>query len=69
MFVSRHDKIASIMPSLIERAQLPKNASLVLYEEVKPTLIEPLRHSKTFNESEFQHGDIICFQLSMGQKE
>lgn len=57
------------MPSLIERAQLPKNASLVLYEEVKPTLIEPLRHSKTFNESEFQHGDIICFQLSMGQKE
>ncbi|KAI8877977.1 cysteine proteinase [Backusella circina FSU 941] len=69
LFVSRHDKIASIIPSLIDRAQLPKNSSLLLYEEVKPTLIEPLRHSKTFNESEFQHGDIICFQLSISQKE
>ena len=32
IYIKAHDKVGDIIPDLIERAQLPKDASVILYE-------------------------------------
>ncbi|KAI8343131.1 hypothetical protein BC941DRAFT_410498 [Chlamydoabsidia padenii] len=65
MFVKSKEKVGDIIPELINRAGLPQNSSIDLYEEVKPSLIDKMNSKQTFHESEIQHGDIICFQLTV----
>ncbi|KAI8640264.1 hypothetical protein BD408DRAFT_348306 [Parasitella parasitica] len=69
MFVSSNEKIGSMLPTLLEKAGLPKSTSIQLFEEVKPTAIDPLKNDITFHKAEIQHGDIICFQQTLSQKE
>ncbi|KAG1172248.1 hypothetical protein G6F70_001903 [Rhizopus microsporus] len=69
MFVSLNDKIASILSNLNERAGLKKSTSIQLFEEVKPLSIEPIKTDQTFRKIDIQHGDIICFQISLSQRE
>ncbi|CAO3609348.1 unnamed protein product [Cunninghamella echinulata] len=65
IFVKSGDKITEIRPLLIERAGLPKDSSIELYEEVKPSMIEKMNTKQTFQAAEIQNGDIICFQSSI----
>jgi ubiquitin carboxyl-terminal hydrolase 7 len=53
----------------VEKAGLPKSTSIQLYEEVKPTSIDLLKSDQTFRKAEIQHGDIVCFQQTLSQKE
>lgn len=69
IFVASNEKIGSILSTLVERAGLPKNTSIQLFEEVKPTAIDLLKSDITFRKAEIQHGDIVCFQQTLSQKE
>lgn len=57
------------MSTLVEKAGLTKSTSIQLYEEVKPTAIDLLKSDQTFRKAEIQHGDIVCFQQALSQKE
>lgn len=69
IFVSLGDKVGSIISTLVEKAGLPKSTSIQLYEEIKPSSIELLKDDQTFRKAEIQHGDILCFQQTISQKE
>ena len=69
MFVSQNDKVASVLSLLAERAGLKKSTSIQLFEEVKPMEIEPIKTDQTFRKANIQHGDIICFQCTLSQRE
>ncbi|CAO0793297.1 unnamed protein product [Mucor circinelloides] len=69
IFVASNEKIGSILSTLVEKAGLPKNTSIQLFEEVKPTAIDLLKSDITFRKAEIQHGDIVCFQQTLSQKE
>ena len=43
--------------------------SLALYEEIKHSMIEPMKPKSTLAQAEIQDGDIICFQRAMSDKE
>ncbi|KAL2314284.1 hypothetical protein POMI540_2302 [Schizosaccharomyces pombe] len=62
LHVNKSDEIRSICPLLCERANLPKNTPLNIYEEIKPGMVDFLRLEKTFTQSELSTGDIICFE-------
>lgn len=68
-FVSLSDKVGSIFSNLVEKAGLPKNTPIQLFEEVKPTSIDPLKSDQSFKKAELQHGDIISFQKVLSKKE
>jgi ubiquitin carboxyl-terminal hydrolase 7 len=35
---------------------------LLFFEEIKPTMVEPLKPADTFAEAELANGDLICVQ-------
>lgn len=43
--------------------------SLCLYEEIKHTMIEPLKAKATLQQAEIQDGDIVCFQRALSEKQ
>ncbi|KAJ1932379.1 ubiquitin-specific protease ubp15, partial [Linderina pennispora] len=63
LYVQSSDKVGDIKPRLCEMAGLPADTPLQLFEEIKPTLIEPMNTALTFSSAEIQTGDIICFQV------
>ncbi|KAG0226956.1 hypothetical protein BGW42_003276 [Actinomortierella wolfii] len=69
MFVHKLAKVGDIVPQLLERKGLPRNTSLKLFEEIKPTMIEPMKMKSTFHQCEIQGGDIIVFQKELTPKE
>ncbi|KAL0095137.1 hypothetical protein F4703DRAFT_1766363 [Phycomyces blakesleeanus] len=69
IFVKADEKVGEIIPSLIERAGLPKESAITLYEEIKPTMVEYIAVKQTFKQAEIQHGDIICFQMTVSDTE
>ncbi|KAI9271739.1 hypothetical protein BDA99DRAFT_433176 [Phascolomyces articulosus] len=69
VYIKAHDKVGDLAPVLIERAKLPKDTPLSLYEEVRPTMIEHMNPKHSFNTAEIQNGDIICFQTTVKEEE
>ncbi|KAI9493559.1 hypothetical protein BDB00DRAFT_883062 [Zychaea mexicana] len=69
LYIKAHDKVGEIIPALLDRAKLPKDTQLSLYEEVKPTMIEFMNPKHTFHNAEIQNGDIICFQIAVKEEE
>ncbi|XP_064603934.1 ubiquitin carboxyl-terminal hydrolase 7-like isoform X2 [Liolophura sinensis] len=65
MYVPICDKLGSILPELCSRARFPRDTPLILFEEVKPNMLERL---ETFDLplekalDELMDGDIIVFQ-------
>lgn len=43
--------------------------SMQLYEEIKHSMIEPLKAKATLQQAEIQDGDIVCFQRALSEKE
>lgn len=43
--------------------------SIQLFEEIKHSMIEPMKAKSTLQQAEIQDGDIICFQKSLSEKE
>ncbi|RKP09509.1 ubiquitin carboxyl-terminal hydrolase 5 [Thamnocephalis sphaerospora] len=62
-------KIESILFDLRRMGRLPVDAPIKLYEEIKPSMVEPIDPSGSFRDAELQNGDIICFQLELTEAE
>lgn len=68
IYVSITAKLATLVPELIKRANLPQDSSLILFEEIKPNMLEriedidkPLEHLL----EELMDGDILVFQREL----
>ncbi|KAL8657634.1 MAG: hypothetical protein Q9226_001719 [Calogaya cf. arnoldii] len=44
-------------------------SSIQLFEEIKQSMIEPMKPKVTLQQAEIQDGDIICFQRTLSEKE
>ncbi|KAG0057243.1 hypothetical protein BGZ83_000656 [Gryganskiella cystojenkinii] len=69
LFVPKNGKVGDIVGQLNEKKGLPANTPLKLFEEIKPTMIEPIKMKSTFFQCEIQGGDIIVFQKELTPKE
>lgn len=58
--------LTPLMNSLIGA---PPSTPLLVYEEVKPTMVDPLRPNLTLKESEISNGDILIFQRVIDVRE
>ncbi|ORZ20052.1 cysteine proteinase [Lobosporangium transversale] len=67
--VHKQAKVGDIIPILVEKMGYPANTPLKLFEEIKPTMIEPMKTKSSFQQSEIQGGDIIVFQKELTPKE
>ncbi|KAL9592959.1 MAG: hypothetical protein Q9179_006218 [Wetmoreana sp. 5 TL-2023] len=46
----------------------PGPPSMQLYEEIKQSMIEPMKAKSTLQQAEIQDGDIVCFQRLLSEK-
>ena len=47
----------------------PSPPTLALYEEIKHSMIEPMKPKSTLHQAEIQDGDIVCFQKVLSEKQ
>ncbi|KFH73362.1 ubiquitin thiolesterase [Podila verticillata NRRL 6337] len=69
LHVQKQSKVGEIVPQLLEKKGLPSSTAVKLFEEIKPTMIEPMKMKSTFNQCEIQGGDIVVFQKDLTPKE
>ncbi|CAB4475286.1 unnamed protein product [Rhizophagus irregularis] len=69
LYVRDYDKVGDCTNILRERKNLPPDTPLIIYEEIKPNMIEKMYLNYTFRGSEIQNGDIICFQKALMENE
>ncbi|CAJ0637306.1 11152_t:CDS:10, partial [Entrophospora sp. SA101] len=69
LYIQKSDKVGEIFPFLCEKKDLPPNTPLSVYEEIKPNMIEEMKPKSTFQQSEIQDGDIICYQRTLTERE
>lgn len=62
IYVKKHGKVADVASQIQELMGWDNNTTLTLYEEIRHSMIEPMKPKQTFQQSEIQDGDIICFQ-------
>ncbi|KAK9478111.1 hypothetical protein V1514DRAFT_307930 [Lipomyces japonicus] len=60
--VGRNDRIADIFKRITDIMNWPPSTLIDLFEEIQPTMVDPLKTKLTFSGAEIQDGDIICFQ-------
>jgi ubiquitin carboxyl-terminal hydrolase 7 len=69
VYMRKNDKVQEIVPFINDMMKWPAKTELQLFEEIKPTMIEPIKGKQTFHQAEIQDGDIICFQKALSDKE
>ncbi|KAJ1919474.1 ubiquitin-specific protease ubp15 [Mycoemilia scoparia] len=68
IYISAKSQIKEIIPLLKAKKGLADSTEIDLYEEIKPYMIEKMNTEITFQQSEIQSGDIICFQPTQRQE-
>lgn len=68
-YMRRTDKVQEILPIINDIMGWSPKTELMLFEEIKPTMIEPIKVKQSFQQAEIQDGDIICFQKVPTEKE
>ncbi|GBB99174.1 hypothetical protein RclHR1_03440007 [Rhizophagus clarus] len=68
LYVQESDKVGDYTSVFCKRKNLPQDTPLKIYEEIKPNMIEEMNPEFTFNRSDIQNGDIICFQKALNMK-
>lgn len=61
-FVKKNWKIQELAPIVTEKMGWASNTEISFFEEIKHTMIEAMKMKTTFQQSEIQDGDVICFQ-------
>lgn len=84
IYVKKHCKVAEMVPMIIELMGWSQGVdglsngvvngthsqlTLALYEEIKHSMIEPLKPKATLQQAEIQDGDIVCFQKALSEQE
>lgn len=66
VYVSKEKKVEDLVPTISRRMgwgeKLPSGEQIVMWEEIKPQMIEGLKPRQTLKAAELQDGDIVCFQ-------
>ena len=69
MYLAITTKLNSILPKLCNMANIPSDSKLVLWEEIKPNMLEKIEDTNQPLEhilEELMDGDIIVFQMDPG---
>lgn len=69
VYVRKHGKVSDIIGQILDLMKWEPGASFQLFEEIKHSMIEPMKSKQTFQQSEIQDGDIICFQKTFSESE
>lgn len=66
VYINKEKKVEDLSPFICKKMgwgdKLPAEDKIVLWEEIKPTMIENLKPKQTLKLAELQDGDIVCFQ-------
>ena len=65
IYVRKHDKVQEMGPQISKLMGWDTTTQLLLFEEIKFSMIEAMKPKQSFQQSEIQDGDIICFQQSI----
>ncbi|KAG2175621.1 hypothetical protein INT43_001268, partial [Umbelopsis isabellina] len=68
LYVDKNGRVGDIIPTLNAMAGFEKDTQLMLFEEIKPTMIDPMDVRLTFVRAEIQDGDIICIQKHISEE-
>ncbi|KAF0514964.1 putative ubiquitin-specific processing protease 21 [Gigaspora margarita] len=69
-YIEKFHKVGDIIPSLCKAKEFPPHTHVKIYEdEIKPNMIEKMNPKHSFDDSEIQNGDIICFQKALTKEE
>ncbi|KIM26035.1 hypothetical protein M408DRAFT_330816 [Serendipita vermifera MAFF 305830] len=69
VYVQRQMKVGDLSGLIYEKMRWPASTPLRFFEEIKPGMIELMKPKATFAQSEIQDGDIICFQVEIGEND
>eukprot|EP01111_Echinosteliopsis_oligospora_P012912 TRINITY_DN4502_c0_g1_i1.p1 TRINITY_DN4502_c0_g1~~TRINITY_DN4502_c0_g1_i1.p1 ORF type:complete len:1110 (+),score=317.42 TRINITY_DN4502_c0_g1_i1:80-3409(+) len=58
-------KITNMTGMMCAMARIPPSSHLLVFEEVKPTMIDPIKPQYTLREGEISNGDIIVYQTQV----
>ncbi|KAK0739732.1 hypothetical protein B0T21DRAFT_382697 [Apiosordaria backusii] len=72
LYISKEKKVEDLIPVILKKMnwgeKLPSDEKILLWEEIKPNMIEGLKVKLTLKAAELQDGDIICFQRTQEKK-
>ena len=84
IYVKKQCKVAEMVPLILQLMGWSHSPSalsngltngisslptLALYEEIKHSMIEPMKPKSTLHQAEIQDGDVVCFQKVLSEKE
>ncbi|KAI8977181.1 hypothetical protein BDF20DRAFT_906363 [Mycotypha africana] len=69
MYCEKEAKVAKYISGFKQLAQFPDSEEILVYEEIKNTMIESVNIDWTFNRNELQDGDILCIQKTLSLEE
>ncbi|EEP79053.1 conserved hypothetical protein [Uncinocarpus reesii 1704] len=69
VFVRKQSKVSELSSTILDAMKWPPGTSFLLFEEIKHSMIDAMKPKQTFQQSEIQDGDIICFQRSINESE
>ncbi|KAI9707767.1 MAG: hypothetical protein M1836_000729 [Candelina mexicana] len=69
VYIRRQEKVQDLAAPILQLMEWQPGTSLKLYEEIKHSMIEPMKPKSTLQQAEIQDGDIICFQKTLSEKE
>ena len=70
LYLAITTKLSSVLPKLCGLANIPADSKLILWEEIKPNMLEKIEDTNQPLEhilEELMDGDIIVFQMDPGQ--
>lgn len=68
LYISKEKKVEDLVQPILAKMNWPEKTSsgernqLLLFEEIKPQMVDPMKPKQTLKAAELQDGDIICFQ-------
>ena len=69
VYIRKNSKVMEVAPSILEIMGWQAGVDIKLYEEIKPSMIEPMKPKQTLHQAEIQDGDVICFQKVYNERE
>lgn len=69
VYIRKNQKVSELAPVILEKMNWPPGSDFSLFEEIKHTMVDQMKPKQTFQQSEIQDGDIICFQRVLKESE
>ncbi|EYE98524.1 ubiquitin-specific protease UBP15 [Aspergillus ruber CBS 135680] len=69
VYVRKNQKVSELAPYILEKMSWPAGTEFMLFEEIKPSMIDVMKPKQTFQQSEIQDGDVIAFQRTIKESE